>query len=149
MFNLKRRATPSTHALTARDLNPGALVPLEHDEQSAFFQWIADNAARHPAFESVFAIPNGGFRHKPTAMRLQREGVRAGVPDIFVAYPSRGKGGMFIEMKRAGGKASDVRTTQWEWLERLEQNNYAVAVCYGCDEAITAFCRYLKIKNVS
>jgi len=139
MLHLKRR-----QAIT-RDLNPGAVLPLEHAEQSAFFEWIAYNASKHPAFEAVFAIPNGGFRHKPTALRLQREGVRSGVPDIFVAYPSRGKGGLFIEMKRATGHASDVRATQWEWLERLEQNNFAVAVCYGCDEAKAAFCRYIKI----
>ena len=69
------------------------------------------------------------------------------MPDIFVAYPSRGKCGLFIEMKRANGRASDVRATQWEWLERLEANNFAVAVCYGCDEAIAAVCEYLKIKE--
>lgn len=136
-----------TADFTARaSANPQIIVPSEHDEQSAFFEWVALNASRHPAFESVFAIPNGGFRHKPTAMLLQREGVRAGVPDIFVAYPSNGKGGLFIEMKRANGRASDVRATQWEWLERLEQNNFAVAVCYGCDEAIAAVTQYLKLR---
>ena len=141
MLKLRRLPNPGR-----RNLDPRPIVPNEHAEQSAFFEWIAQNASRHPALESVFAIPNGGFRHKPTAMLLQREGVRAGVPDIFVAYPSRNKCGLFIEMKRADGHPSDVRATQWEWLERLEKNNYAVAVCYGCDEAIEAITKYLKLK---
>ena len=129
-----------------RQVNPRMTIS-EHAEQSALFEWVALMASRHEAFESIFAIPNGGYRHKPTAMMLQREGVRAGVPDVFLAYPSRGKHGLFVEMKRADGSASDVRQTQWEWLERLEKNGYQTVVCYGEREARQAICDYLGIAD--
>ena len=42
---------------------------------------------RHPQLALIFAIPNGGKRHIGTARKLKAEGVRSGVPDIFLACP--------------------------------------------------------------
>lgn len=104
---------------------------------------------RHSAFGAIFAVPNGGWRHKATARILQAEGVRPGVPDIFVACPSRKlkKHGLFIELKRVDGTASDVRPLQREWGDRLRRHGYAVVICFGEKEARRAICTYLDVTD--
>ncbi len=81
----------------------------------------------------VFAIPNGGDRHVAVAVKLKKEGVKSGVPDLFVPIVNSKYGGLFIEMKKPKGKLSDV---QKFWLNLLEDQGYRVKVCYGVDEAI-------------
>ncbi len=126
------------------------LIPTEHAEQAALFEWIGLMAKRHRAFRTIFAIPNGGWRHKVTARILQAEGVQPGVPDIFCAFPSRKlkKHGLFIELKRADGTASDVRPSQRDWGDRLRSHGYAVVVCFGEKEARKAICTYLDVADI-
>ncbi|RQV98735.1 VRR-NUC domain-containing protein, partial [bacterium] len=89
---------------------------LEHLEQAALFQWTSMNEERIPELKNLFAIPNGGHRHKAVAAKMKAEGVKAGVPDILLACPCDGFHGLFIEMK-----AGKNRTTknQNEWIQRL------------------------------
>ena len=92
---------------------------LEHKEQVAVIQWwhLAHKAYGLPEF-ALFAIPNGGARHMLTAVRLKEEGVRPGIPDLFLACSpgehSRLVGieyqGMFIEMKVGRNKPTE---NQW------------------------------------
>ncbi len=61
----------------------------EHAQQAAFFCWLANNAQRiDPRLMFAFAIPNGGERNAAVASRLKAEGVKAGVPDIFIPIPT-------------------------------------------------------------
>ena len=90
----------------------------------------------------IFAIPNGGFRHITTAKKLQREGVKSGVPDLFIPIIQGKIGGMFLEMKRKGGKLSDV---QKFWLNQLEEEGYRVKVAFSVDEAIKAIEDYIAL----
>lgn len=124
------------------------LVPSEHAEQCAVIAWADlqayDNEHKIGAF--LFAIPNGGSRHKIEAKRLKLEGVRAGVPDLMLAVPRDGKSGLFIEMKRAKKSLSKVSDAQKDWHKRLTFAGYAVAVCYGADEAIKTIKAYLNLK---
>jgi hypothetical protein len=116
----------------------------EHDEQAAFIRWAEASRGKHPALHFLFAIPNGGHRHKATAGKLKAEGVRAGIPDLFLAYPVVGMeqyfGGLFIEMKTQTGRLS---TKQKHWTEQLAEVGYAVAVCHGTEQAIKATRQYL------
>lgn len=101
----------------------------------------------------MFAIPNGGKRDKITAGNLKAEGVKAGVPDIFlpVMYgPTQDSphGGLFIEMKKPASKPKHtgkggVRATQTEYHRFLEEQGYAVVVCYSWEEARDAIIAYL------
>ena len=118
--------------------DPKPPVPTEHQEQVVFFQWIS----YHPTIRDLtFAIPNGGSRHKLEAVNLKAEGVRAGVPDIFIALPMGKFHGLFIEMKRQkGGVLSDV---QKGWIERLAEQGYVARVCKGFFEAKETVERYL------
>lgn len=80
----------------------------------------------------VFHIPNGGSRNKLEAANLKRQGVRAGVPDLFFPVARWNYHGLFIEMKHGKNK---VTKAQAEWIVQLEASGYLVHVCYGFDEA--------------
>lgn len=80
----------------------------------------------------VFHIPNGGSRNKLEAANLKRQGVRAGVPDLFFPEPHWGYHGLFIEMKAGKNRATQKQT---EWLKRLEGNGYIARVCRGFEDA--------------
>ena len=97
----------------------------EHAEQVSLVQWLD---ATHPDL-LYFAIPNGGARNIVTARKLKAEGVKAGVPDLFL--PSLR---LFIELKRTkGGKVSPA---QRDMAQRLEACGYRVVVCKGAREAV-------------
>lgn len=91
----------------------------------------------------LFAIPNGGFRNPKNAAILKRTGVKAGVADLFLAFPSRGHCGLFIEMKRADGGVQSA--AQKEFQEAVEKRNYQYALCHGFDEARLKILEYLNI----
>lgn len=113
----------------------------EHREQTCLMQWAELQSGSMPELRCLFAIPNGGWRHPATAARLKAEGVKPGVPDLFLAYPSNGMPGMFIEMKRrTGGRLSPE---QQAWRERLSMHGYRVRVCKGWEEAKTEIIDYL------
>lgn len=81
----------------------------------------------------VFHIPNGGSRNRIEAANLKRQGVKAGVPDLFFPVARKGKHGMFIEMKAGKNKTTPL---QREWLDVLAINGYVAKVCNGFDEAV-------------
>lgn len=110
-----------------------SLEPTEHEIQSALVDWCALNGV------PIFAIPNGGFRHIGTARKLQREGVKPGIPDLFVPICRVGKGGLFIEMKTKKGR---IRPDQAFWIAELS-HQYQVVVCRSLDEGIASIRTYL------
>ena len=110
----------------------------EHDEQVALFRWWN---IQHPGIKHLmFAIPNGGKRGKVTAFMLKNEGVRAGVPDIFLAFPVGRFHGLWIEMKSQKGRTSE---NQDFMLAELRGQGYDCAVCHGWDEAREKIQSYL------
>jgi hypothetical protein len=112
-------------------------VPKESTEQILFFEWVGH------AFPKliVYHVPNGGKRSLKTAVRLKREGVRAGVLDIVVEKARGIYHGMRIEMKRQKGGA--LSESQKEMIRDLRAEGYFVAVCQGFDEARAALLEYL------
>jgi hypothetical protein len=93
-----------------------------------------------PELKNMFAVPNGGLRHKAVAMKLKNSGAKAGVPDIFLAYPKGVYAGLWIEMKYGKNKTTPL---QRDWINRLQDAGYRVEVCYG-DEAWEVILDYLK-----
>jgi hypothetical protein len=79
----------------------------EHAHQVALFMWAAMNREKYPELEWMFAIPNGGERNGIVAARMKAEGVRSGVSDIMLPTARGGFHGLFIEMKKPGGKESE------------------------------------------
>lgn len=113
----------------------------EHEEQRTLMQWWALYSKSKGLSECLlFAIPNGGFRHISVAMKLKQEGVRAGVPDLFLALPRGNYHGLFIEMKKAkGGRVSDSQNAV---MTSLVRQGYACAVCHGWTAARLQIERY-------
>lgn len=109
----------------------------EHDQQVAVVEWCEAQGI------PVFAIPNGGLRHKHTAAMLRAEGVRPGVPDLFVPVPKGDYAGLFVEMKDVNGRKP--RQSQMEWLDLLNANGYAAYWARGADEAIRLLERYMAL----
>lgn len=104
----------------------------EHDEQCLFVQWME---LQHP-FVWFYAVPNGGYRPKRTAVKLKREGVKKGVPDIHIPDWR-----CWVEMKtECGGRLSQ---DQKDWKEHLEGNGDTVIVANGFTDAKVKIIEFL------
>lgn len=113
---------------------------LEHDAQCILFNWANLKALQSPELRLLFAIPNGGHRHDGTARKLKAEGVKSGVPDVFLPVSRGGYHGLWIEMKIGKNKPT---ANQVDWMDSLEDQGYKCVVCYGSDEATNAIEEYL------
>ena len=114
-----------------------SVVPLEADEQEELAAWL--NAKGF-----LWAhIPN---ERKATARvmgELERQGLKKGFPDNFIAEPCGGFHGLFIELKRAKKTLSRVSPEQRQWIKVLNEKGYAACVCYGAEAAKRAVLDYL------
>ena len=136
-------------------------VPSERESQRTVVQYVR---AKYPDVV-IFAIPNGGSRNKIEAANLKRDGVLAGVPDLFIArgqlrddieirnndscghihmFNESGTSkvflGLFIEMKSKKGRMSE---SQLNIIDKLRHQPYRVEVCCSADEAIKVIDEYL------
>ena len=111
----------------------GNFVPLEHAEQCTLVNWLSRT------FPNLlfFAIPNGGLRNIQVALKLQAEGVKPGVPDLFVPEWK-----LFIEMKRR--KNGRVSQEQQNIMEELERVGYTCIVGYGWEDAQKKVLQFLE-----
>lgn len=116
--------------------------PTEAEEQAALFQWAKLAEGSMPQLRLLYAVPNGGSRHKLEAANLKRQGLKAGVPDVCLAYPKGVYHGLYIEMKVGKNKPSDK---QEQWLRDLKAAGYMTAVCYGFLQAKETIERYLNL----
>jgi hypothetical protein len=113
----------------------------EEAHQTALFAWAAIEAQRHPELRHLFAIPNGGKRDKITAAKLKAQGVKAGVPDMFLPVPRGEYHGLFIELKKIGKKAEPDQLT---WMTALKKQGYGAMVCEGWEQAAKMLMMYLE-----
>lgn len=112
----------------------------EHTEQAALFEFVTRFCGRLPELALLYAIPNGGKRHKVTAARLQAEGVRAGVLDLCLPVARQGFHGYYLEMKVGRNK---LTAAQKLWADVLTKQGYAVSVHYDWTDAARALVLYL------
>lgn len=118
------------------------LIPTEHQIQCAVIRWwdLRCRTFGIPRF-ALFAIPNAGAgAQKGQAGKMKAEGVRKGIPDLFLAVPRQNAGGLFIEMKSRKGQ---IRMEQREVMDSFAALGYRVAVARSVTEAIAAICEYL------
>ena len=115
----------------------------EHDHQVSLFQWLDVAKAQHPELALAFAIPNGGQRHKAVAAKLKAEGVKPGVPDVFLPVARCGYHGLFIEMKFGKNQQTPA---QREWEHKLLMERYMVATCYSWEKARDVILTYITPK---
>ncbi len=86
----------------------------------------------------------GGYLKKPSdRLRANREGYRAGCPDIYTMWPSKGYAGLWIELKI---KPNVPSAEQLETLQRLRGAGYEGYVVWSWEEAFNVWCEYLGIE---
>ena len=122
-------------------------TPTEAQEQTAVFNWAAVMVRRWPELRLLHHIPNGGSRNAREAHNLRMQGVKAGIPDIFLPVARGGWHGLYIEMKRRkGGRLSDEQAAM---LEALREQGYCAWVCKGANDAIELITEYLSNDNAT
>lgn len=121
------------------------LVPTEAQEQTTLFQWAAMMAGKWPELRLCHAIPNGGSRNPIEARHLKEQGVKPGIPDIFLPCARGGWHGLYIEMKRR--KGGRVSIEQKKMILALRNEGYCVEVCNGWEEARNIIKAYMEGKT--
>ena len=115
----------------------------EHDEQVALMDWINLYKREMPSLALIFAIPNQGGQGKGAIIRgqkMKREGLKKGVPDLFLPVAKGEYHGLFIEMKAETGRLGDE---QHDYLNYLTKQGYLCGVCRSFEEAQALIMDYL------
>lgn len=115
-------------------------IPLEHDIQSAFFDWVRLAKNMHPVLKLMFAVPNAGKRSFKTAARMKAEGLVSGVPDVMFPVARRGFNGLAMEFKRPKQTPTE---NQLEFMDGLQKENWLVVVVTDSEAAIRTVKDYL------
>lgn len=110
----------------------------EHDEQKALIDWC--DCMGEP-YSKIYAIPNGGHRHKAIAGKLKAEGVRPGVPDLKLPIPNDRYHGLYIELKTKQGRVTDRQAHR---IAQLNEDGYLAVACHGWDAARKLITDYVK-----
>jgi hypothetical protein len=116
-----------------------ALKPTEHEDQKAVFEWAKYNS--DPALQMLFAIPNASKRTFAMANWLKAEGMKPGVPDMFLPVARCGFHGLFIEQKV---KPNKQEMEQRAWELKLTNQGYAYWLSWSAAETIEVLESYLK-----
>jgi hypothetical protein len=91
----------------------------------------------------LFAVPNGGSRHKLEAANMKKEGVLAGVPDILFVYKTKVYA---IEMKAPKGRLSQSQKDLHPvWNDHLALD---VFICYSLDDFMQAIEKIIKYATI-
>jgi hypothetical protein len=110
----------------------------ESNEQIAAMDWLR---LQHPKIaEHTMHIGNERKATYYAGYIMKRMGVLKGASDLFMAWPSGGYHGLFIEVKSKIGKPTPH---QLHFLERMNSVGYMARVCYGAEEIIDTIQEYL------
>lgn len=109
----------------------------EEIEQIKVIDWLTTNPL---VYAVTFHIPNQGKRSFQDGLILKRMGLKAGIPDIFCAYPVSPYHGLFIEMKAPKKKPTKQ---QEEVMRALSEQGYWVACADSASTAIFILKGYL------
>lgn len=133
-------------------VNWDQLEATESEVQIAVMDWAAIAQAKYPELRGLQASANGGSRsfridsqgrrYSPEGRRLRREGVKKGVPDLFLPAPRQGSHGLYIELKTATGRVS---VEQLEMMQFLDGQGYTVKLCRGAESAIQEIEHHLQL----
>lgn len=97
-----------------------------------------------PWGQFLFHIPNETTGGQGWIVRNSQMGCRKGVPDLMLPIPMHGYHGLFIEMKRPGGRLDE---NQKKWIAALCEFGYLAICCKGWEEARDALQRYMEKAN--
>lgn len=127
----------------------------ESSQQQALFCWAALQLNRFPELEWLHHIPNGGARgdnersNMIRGAKLKAEGVKEGVPDVFLPVARGGYHGLYIEMKKPDlrpkrqGSSGGLSQRQLDFKAFAHNQGYGWVVCYDWEEASKIIEQYL------
>lgn len=117
-------------------------VPKEAEEQKRLVQWFNANAPGWNIDPRLLMHPsNEGNRSRAHAQQLQSMGMRAGTPDLFLAVPRDGFGGLWIEMKRT--HCYSVSPAQRSMIAALQAAGYRAEIAIGATMGMQIINDYL------
>ena len=117
--------------------------PSESFEQETTFKWARANQIKFPDLQLLNGSLNGFKLSTGQAVKAKKQGMLAGVPDIFLPVSKNGFHGLFIEMKKENGGRTSLK--QKILINKLNNNGYLAVVKYGHKEAIETIKIYLGI----
>jgi hypothetical protein len=110
----------------------------EAKEQEALIQ----RAQYHPVTRDlIYAIPNDGIRTPLQGVKFKRRGLRPGMPDICLPYPSSRYHALYIELKTEKGKPTK---DQLNCIAKLNSVGNQALIAYGWQEAWEIISDYLR-----
>lgn len=86
-------------------------------------------------------IPNEGKRSWHYGKKLKRLGLKKGVSDLFIPYPTYQHAGLWLEIKKIGGK---LTTSQSAWLNKMRDLGYVAEVGFGYDQCVKIIQDYMR-----
>jgi hypothetical protein len=95
--------------------------------------------------EWIYACPNGGKRSKTEAAKLKREGVLAGVWDLFMPVPNFRSlhNGLYVEVKVGEDKLSPEQIAFGEYVRRQGFATFVTRTDYPAQSGINAIEAYM------
>ena len=108
----------------------------EHSIQARVVQFVK---AFYPD-TLIFSVPNGAPVSANNRVRLYKEGLLAGIPDLFILEQKKGFNGLMIEFKTTTGKTSKA---QDKLIIELANRGYLVYVARCHKTAIQIFEDYI------
>jgi hypothetical protein len=94
----------------------------------------------HPILKDYYLKNNNeGKRTEAQGWNLKLMGLRSGVSDLFIAYPTNRYHGLWLEVKRniiysPSQKKTDTWIAQQEWIDRMNDVGYFAAFCFGWED---------------
>jgi hypothetical protein len=110
----------------------------EHGHQAALFCFAQQSGIEE--LKWLFAVPNGFYATPKAKATMKAEGLKSGVPDIWLPVPMDGCYGLVIELKVGKNKPTKE---QQEWIDYLNNAGYYARVCYGWEHARDRILMYL------
>ncbi len=114
----------------------------ESQEQIAAMEWLR---LQYPHIaEHTMHIGNERKASYFVGYIMKQMGVLKGASDLFMAWPSGGYHGLFIEVKSKTGRPTPH---QKAFIQRMVDVGYYACICYGAEEVIETMRYYIKLPS--
>ena len=120
--------------------------------QRAVLQWAALNTPKYPCLKWLHHVMNSsvvGTSERDRFIRgarMKADGVKKGILDLSLLYPSCGYHGLMIELKKKG-KLKTISPEQKEYIEYLNSVGYLAVVCDDLETVIKIIESYLHFET--
>ena len=121
-------------------------LSTEDGHQYALMLWAQQASVRRrwPELALLYHVENERQCTPQQAARRKLMGVKKGVPDLCLPVPRGPYTGLYLELKKPGGRLSEEQ--KW-WLDQLNRQGCCATVCYGWEEARQWLEKYLQMPH--